>query len=108
MGKEWLKDGEEDVDMSGGEEDLRGRLSLHKGFFLMFLSLYKTSNRPPLLLLQGPMYHHRQYLAQCPTNVVSSPITHDAYSHQRFNFAGSTFGIDISAQRRWNFRHRGP
>jgi len=32
-GKEWLKDGEEGVDISGGEEDLRGRLSLHKRFF---------------------------------------------------------------------------
>ena len=50
---EWLKDGEEDVDMSGGEEDLRGRLSLHKGF-CSYVSLSKTSNRPLYFFSRAP------------------------------------------------------
>jgi hypothetical protein len=41
--KEWVKDRDWDVDMSGGEEDLRGRSSLHKGF-LFYVSLSKMSN----------------------------------------------------------------
>jgi hypothetical protein len=40
---ESLKDGDLDVDMSGGEEDLSGGLRLHKGFFF-HVSLSKTSN----------------------------------------------------------------